>query len=865
MFVDYKQGKVDKKHGKASGNDRKVIPTQTPVMGGNPKPPKTKNAQTQTHTHNPIYHKTHQPHTVLTGGGGGKKRKQDVKTGITTQVKPNTGKTKEQAFVVDDAETTDMALNMDIPETIAGHPIQLTAQSRDSLITPNAWVEDTVITAWSNLVVAYATTRVRNVPSMLSDKLKRGQVPEKIFSKMDISQDTLVIPCIQAKHWSLAVHRPRDTYVEWYNSLKSYAIDTAPMERWVASRCLPTVVNRVIQCRTPQQINGDDCGVITCLAVLAVAKDRNMSEEWGAHIEEARWWIDKCLREGHIPDHDMFNKPHVDHTLIPPPPPIDAASATNAHHTADLQTPIVTTINAVSTPEYSQGPQLNNTEDLEERVEPGDEEDDDDLQLETFIIDVEKGKVVPKAPPPAMRALDRVDPVVTRSSARLPTHQQATGGEESRTCHICERHVYKAVWCKQCARPCHVGCAKMGRCDECFKIQAVKPAPNKAGTQKRVTQEPNDKVSVNTGTVLKDEYEDSPIEPPPERPRAGIHNRTRPKINQVHIHVNTKVSNSDFQDGRKGPCPTVTHAAQFLSMKVAETPQESMDMAWKGIGAAQRASHQRLLRLLQITMASHFDLLHLPVAMASIKVLVRVRAALKWSPVTMAKHAASLSGAMARLDQYMDGPQTPIRLSEFSVWTDFMKEVKRQERLHKGRVPVAAKWPEVKRIMDSLLDKGKRATAILLLLSWTHAARPGDVWRLLRQDLELTPTRVTITWRRGKVVTTRGPYTTFAVPGMYQQLLEEHINQVPHDKPIFEGVWRSQNFLKEVRMHNPALELKSLRRGALQALSEAGVSEEILMIFSGHASVDTLRRYLGYRPSEDVARRCEEAARLLIQ
>ena len=751
-------------------------------------------------------------------------------------------------------------MNQEVPEHPNGDRRALTARSRTSLITPNEWLDDSVVATVFNLIEMRSGT-VKVLPPMVYDKLVRGITPWKVFSTEDFCGKLLVIPCVTNKHWSLAVHRPGATELEWFNSINGYPVDTKCLVNWVGTRCAPTKIDSVIWPPTPQQQNGDDCGVIVCLVAIAVALDREMRPSWGAHIDAARLWIDDCLTNQVIPDHPVFNAKQSEaipmvprtpgsKTVIPSPVPVALEVSTS--------TPVVQTF----------------ADPLQE--EAGDEEDDEEQQLDTFITDVESGRVPRSAPPPTIRKMDRRDPVITRSGAP-PPHQQATQDQTS-GCHVCQRPAYKHIWCRLCKRACHARCATFGRCNECHTMQAQKQAPNKAGAANTDPDTHTNKVSGDTGTVLKEKVHNvvkgtttiveaptkEPAKTPMDVPKAGIHNRTKRKASEVHIHVTTK-GTSDFQDGRKGPCPTVTHAAQFLSMKVAETPQESMDMAWKGIGAAQRASHQRLLRLLQITMASHFDLLHLPVAMASIKVLVRVRAALKWSPVTMAKHAASLSGAMARLDQYMDGPQTPIRLSEFSVWTDFMKEVKRQERLHKGRVPVAAKWPEVKRIMDSLLDKGKRATAILLLLSWTHAARPGDVWRLLRQDLELTPTRVTITWRRGKVVTTRGPYTTFAVPGMYQQLLEEHINQVPHDKPIFEGVWRSQNFLKEVRMHNPALELKSLRRGALQALSEAGVSEEILMIFSGHASVDTLRRYLGYRPSEDVARRCEEAARLLIQ
>jgi hypothetical protein len=45
---------------------------------------------------------------------------------------------------------------------------------------------------------------------------------------------------------------------------------------------------------------------------------------------------------------------------------------------------------------------------------------------------------------------------------------------------------------------------------------------------------------------------------------------------------------------------------------------------------------------------------------------------------------------------------------------------------------------------------------------------------------------------------------------------------------------------------NPALENRSIRRGALQAMALAGASEKELMLFSRHATPAMLRRYLGF-------------------
>lgn len=50
--------------------------------------------------------------------------------------------------------------------------------------------------------------------------------------------------------------------------------------------------------------------------------------------------------------------------------------------------------------------------------------------------------------------------------------------------------------------------------------------------------------------------------------------------------------------------------------------------------------------------------------------------------------------------------------------------------------------------------------------------------------------------------------------------------------------------LTTYRRINPKMEARSVRRGSLQALADTDVSFETLMWFSGHATLQTLMRYL---------------------
>ena len=55
-----------------------------------------------------------------------------------------------------------------------------------------------------------------------------------------------------------------------------------------------------------------------------------------------------------------------------------------------------------------------------------------------------------------------------------------------------------------------------------------------------------------------------------------------------------------------------------------------------------------------------------------------------------------------------------------------------------------------------------------------------------------------------------------------------------------------KDVLVALRRVDPSLENGSVRCGALQPLAHAGVDEETLLLFSGHATLAMLRRYLNW-------------------
>jgi len=65
-------------------------------------------------------------------------------------------------------------------------------------------------------------------------------------------------------------------------------------------------------------------------------------------------------------------------------------------------------------------------------------------------------------------------------------------------------------------------------------------------------------------------------------------------------------------------------------------------------------------------------------------------------------------------------------------------------------------------------------------------------------------------------------------------------------------------------MKTKGLELRSIRKGALLHMAAKGVTPEEMILFSGHTSVKTLRRYLNWGVADKAtANRARVAASIL--
>jgi integrase len=257
---------------------------------------------------------------------------------------------------------------------------------------------------------------------------------------------------------------------------------------------------------------------------------------------------------------------------------------------------------------------------------------------------------------------------------------------------------------------------------------------------------------------------------------------------------------------------------------------------------------------------------------ACIEMIAIERVKRNWKWGTMKTRAYQLAGASKRLPSYAPGFPT-IRLSCFAEWQDFTKLLELKCAEKEQSAPAAATVEEINAAVERLRAQGEFSEAVFIALAWHVCGRFGDVSQLKRSDVDWKDNgQIFVTFHRGKSVRLqRQAYT------VYSKMDREHyawMREWLDARPAAEFLWPqpryadrlkwTQTVRDKLRETNGALECRSVRRGALQTLAESGVSEAVLLLFSRHKSVTTLRRYLNYgKKNVSEAARCAEAAAAL--
>lgn len=261
---------------------------------------------------------------------------------------------------------------------------------------------------------------------------------------------------------------------------------------------------------------------------------------------------------------------------------------------------------------------------------------------------------------------------------------------------------------------------------------------------------------------------------------------------------------------------------------------------WMGYAQATMKGHLCALRLA----ASRIDPM-LPLADGLIAMVEALRLERKWRWSTTLKNATTLQGALSVLPLYYR--QCPsICLKEWALWK---KEVSHLSSKTKEEVPNQA-VPATSELVDRAIRQERLIRpqiAVALMLGWLTAARLGCILQLEKEDIINQQGRLAVTFKRGKGVRCRGPYTvdTQPLPPEWRTVFESYVSSRIGSR-LFPKSLQGSDLCRALRNIDRSLEQRSIRRGSLQTMAANGVDEKTLMRFSGHTQVTTLRRYLNW-------------------
>lgn len=284
--------------------------------------------------------------------------------------------------------------------------------------------------------------------------------------------------------------------------------------------------------------------------------------------------------------------------------------------------------------------------------------------------------------------------------------------------------------------------------------------------------------------------------------------------------------------------------------------------------AMVKTTHDEHLRYLRtVALSLNDEERQQPLDEAITRCIKRIKEVRGWKWSTTLKAAASLQGALSMLPLYFNHVGRIILTPDSVLWSNTMRYLGQRAREEKPQQPKPATIAQMEKTVSLFESKNRPDIATAILLGWITASRLGCVLQLHKEDIVFnTNNSVSITFRRGKGVKARGPYTVHApqVPESLLNLLITYHNS--RNTKMFSQAVKGSTLCMALRQVSPDLEQRSIRRGALQCMAKAGVTEETLMRFSGHTQVSTLRRYLNWNAvNTKVAQEMQSAGEALMQ
>jgi hypothetical protein len=295
-----------------------------------------------------------------------------------------------------------------------------------------------------------------------------------------------------------------------------------------------------------------------------------------------------------------------------------------------------------------------------------------------------------------------------------------------------------------------------------------------------------------------------------------------------------------------------------------KTPYPKNPAAIHNIAPTTTLGHLHSLTSLQERIRQRPELLDLPladVALFHLTLSSMEAPRARWTPPSHFRALTMLDGALSNVGKYALNFQGRIPLAAFATWRAARQTWDQASKEHQPRDQAAATTEDIAAAVDASTDPEIRAFIMLL---WLMAGRKGDVVQLRTGNVNLEEDgRLKITVVEGKSVKLRkGLYTVPThCPAIWQAELAAFLNSRTGPFLFNPALRPSSAINTALRVANPALSCRAVRRGAAQAMAmDKDVSEEIIMNITGHRDVKTLHRYLNWGDKNERVHSAAQAA-----
>jgi len=220
-----------------------------------------------------------------------------------------------------------------------------------------------------------------------------------------------------------------------------------------------------------------------------------------------------------------------------------------------------------------------------------------------------------------------------------------------------------------------------------------------------------------------------------------------------------------------------------------------------------------------------------------------------WSASTHFRELTKYVGAFSHLGVYV--PEMDIRVNLVKSAT-FHLALKAWDYLAKQHQPVNLPAATADQILKAVELQQDTEIRVFIMLLWLLAGRKGDISHLLANQvhLDMKTGRLSAFVSEGKGVKARqGMYHIVThCPPQWRQEIQEFLSRPRRDRYLFrKSLQSSSEVITAIRLANPVLSCRSVRRGAAQALaSDPSVSCDTIMKITGHKQEKTLHRYLNW-------------------